>query len=113
MVQGAAAERCPGRGRDGLAQARRDRGALTIPPSELHSLARLTHSNLLCQTQTGDLLEAVETATNATGQLRVRFSEGWTSTESSTGVQILQRCDSVGTPLRKTRPGPEADPDLE
>ena len=69
--------------------------------------------DLAVSTQTGDLLEAVETATNATGQLRVRFSEGWTSTESSTGVQILQRCDSVGTPLRKTRPGPEADPDLE
>ena len=65
------------------------------------------------ETETGDLLEAVVTATNAAGQLRVRFSEGWTSTESSTGVQILQRCDSVGTPLRKTRPGPEADPDLE
>lgn len=49
--------------------------------------------------EVGDVIEVEETAHNSKGTLRVRFSEGWTSVQSGSGVQILQRCDADGSPL--------------
>lgn len=51
------------------------------------------------------MLEAQEVAANSGGALRVRFEQGWASMQSSSGVQILERCDPAGQSLTPTPGG--------
>ena len=63
--------------------------------------------------EVGEVIEVEETALNSKGTLRVRFSEGWTSTVSGAGVQILQRCDAEGREVGVGHGGAPPQPELE